>query len=169
MLYNAYQGYCDALTPARLTARAATSFRDRFLGGAKTMPMARRLFALAETFDKSTITHKRPPYGIDEVLCGNAMTPVVEDVALTLPFGDLLHFAKPEVATPQPKVLVVAPLSGHFATLLRNTVETLLRDHDVYITDWKNARRTAVGGQVRVRRIHRLRHPLPAGDRRPGG
>lgn len=140
MLYDAYQAYCDALTPARLTARAATGFRDEFLGGAKTMPMARRLFALAETFDKSTITHKRPPYGIDEVLCGNAMTPVVEDVALALPFGDLLHFAKPEVATPQPRVLVVAPLSGHFATLLRNTVETLLRDHDVYITDWKNAR-----------------------------
>ena len=60
-------------------------------------------------------------------------------MALDLPFGNLLHFAK-DVDTPQPRVLVVAPLSGHFATLLRGTVETLLRDHDVYITDWANAR-----------------------------
>ena len=65
--------------------------------------------------------------------------PVTEEVALDLPFGKLLHFAK-DVDTPQPRILVVAPLSGHFATLLRGTVATLLRDHDVYITDWKNAR-----------------------------
>jgi polyhydroxyalkanoate depolymerase len=140
MLYDAYQACCDALAPARFAARTATGFRDRYLGEVETMPFARRLFALAETFDKATITHKRPPYRIDAVLSGNALTPVVEEVALSLPFGDLLHFAKPEVAVPQPKVLVVAPLSGHFATLLRNTVETLLRDHDVYITDWANAR-----------------------------
>ncbi|HUD31250.1 MAG TPA: polyhydroxyalkanoate depolymerase [Novosphingobium sp.] len=140
MIYQAYQAYCDALAPSRFAARAATGIRDKFLGGAGKMPMARRFFALAETFEKSAITHARPPYAIDEVLSGNAMTPVVEQVALSMPFGDLLHFAKPEVGAPQPRVLVVAPLSGHFATLLRNTVETLLRDHDVYITDWKNAR-----------------------------
>lgn len=140
MLYEAYQAYCDVMVPARLAACTATSFRDRFLGGAEKLPFGRRLFALAELVEKSAITHHRPPYGIEEVLCGNAMTPVVEEIALDLPFGNLLHFAKPEVAVPQPKVLVVAPLSGHFATLLRNTVETLLRDHDVYITDWKNAR-----------------------------
>src|SRR3546814_7859270 len=65
---------------------------------------------------------------------------VREEVALDLPFGNLLHFVKDDVEAPQPRVLVVAPMSGHFATLLRNTVQTLLRDHDVYITDWKNAR-----------------------------
>ena len=65
--------------------------------------------------------------------------PVTEEIALELPFGRLLHFAK-DVDTPQPRVLVAAPLSGHFATLLRGTVATLLRDHDVYITDWPNAR-----------------------------
>ena len=72
-------------------------------------------------------------------MVGNRTVAVREEVALHLPFGNLLHFAK-DVDTPQPKVLVVAPLSGHFATLLRGTVETLLRDHDVYITDWANAR-----------------------------
>jgi polyhydroxyalkanoate depolymerase len=60
-------------------------------------------------------------------------------VACATPFGTLLHFRK-DVATAQPRMLVVAPLSGHFATLLRNTVRTLLADHDVFITDWHNAR-----------------------------
>ena len=58
---------------------------------------------------------------------------------LSTPFGTLLHFRK-DVDIAQPRVLVVAPLSGHFATLLRSTVRTLLPDHDVYITDWHNAR-----------------------------
>ena len=85
------------------------------------------------------LTHARPDFGIATVRVGNRDVPVTEEVALDLPFGRLLHFAK-DVDTPQPRVLVVAPLSGHFATLLRGTVETLLRDHDVYITDWANAR-----------------------------
>ncbi|MCT2400370.1 polyhydroxyalkanoate depolymerase [Novosphingobium mangrovi (ex Huang et al. 2023)] len=140
MLYQAYQAYCDMMAPARFAARAATGFRDRVMGGAQKMPFTRRMFALAEVFEQAKITHHRPPYGITEVLSGNRMVEVHEEVTLDLPFGDLLHFAKPEVTAPQPKILVVAPLSGHFATLLRNTVETLLRDHDVYITDWKNAR-----------------------------
>ncbi|AXB76314.1 polyhydroxyalkanoate depolymerase [Novosphingobium sp. P6W] len=140
MLYQAYQAYCDMLAPARFAARTATDLRDKFLGGAEKMPSVRRLFALAETFEKAAVTHARPSYSINKVMAGNTMTPVVEEVALSLPFGDMLHFAKSEVTVPQPKVLVVAPLSGHFATLLRGTVETLLRDHDVYITDWKNAR-----------------------------
>ena len=67
------------------------------------------------------------------------MVAITERVALSLPFGDLLHFQK-DSDIPLPRVLVVAPLSGHFATLLRGTVATLLPDHDVYITDWRNAR-----------------------------
>ncbi|MBH0112794.1 polyhydroxyalkanoate depolymerase [Novosphingobium sp. YJ-S2-02] len=140
MFYQAYQAYNDILAPARLAAGMATRLRDEYLGGASKMPFVRRLFALAEVFEQSAITHKRPSYGIEKVACGNAMVDVVEEVVLDLPFADLLHFAKPDVSTPQPKVLVVAPISGHFSTLLRNTVETMLRDHDVYITDWKNAR-----------------------------
>ncbi|MPS69006.1 MAG: polyhydroxyalkanoate depolymerase [Novosphingobium sp.] len=140
MLYQAYQTCSDMLAPARMAAQAATGFRDRYLGGAQDMPWFRRFFALAEVFDKATITHKRPAYGIDSVLSGNRDVTVREEVALDLPFCNLLHFAKDDVATPQPRMLVVAPLSGHYATLLRDTVHTLLSDHDVYITDWKNAR-----------------------------
>ena len=62
-----------------------------------------------------------------------------EEAAATTPFGTLLHFKK-DIATAQPRVLLVAPLSGHFSTPLRATVRTMLPDHDVYITDWHNAR-----------------------------
>src|SRR6266480_4011707 len=69
----------------------------------------------------------------------DVMVPVHEEQAHVTPFGTLLHFRK-DVTTAQPRVLLVAPLSGHFATLLRNTVKTMLPEHDVYITDWHNVR-----------------------------
>ena len=81
----------------------------------------------------------RPPFGIDTVTVGNEEVAVTEEAAHVTPFGTLLHFKK-DVDTEQPRVLLVAPLSGHFATLLRNTVKTMLPEHDVYITDWHNAR-----------------------------
>ncbi|MBT0668497.1 polyhydroxyalkanoate depolymerase [Novosphingobium profundi] len=140
MLYDAYEATNDLLAPSRFAARLARRFRDEALDGAQDMPFARRLFALAEVYEKAAITHARPAYAIASVPCGGREVAVVEQVVMDLPFGDLLHFAKPEVTLPQPKVLIVAPISGHFSTLLRNTVETMLSDHDVYITDWKNAR-----------------------------
>jgi polyhydroxyalkanoate depolymerase len=88
---------------------------------------------------RSGLTHVRPPYGIDSVLVGNEEIAVTEEAAHVTPFGTLLRFKK-DVTTEQPRVLLVAPLSGHFATLLRNTVKTMLPEHDVYITDWHNAR-----------------------------
>ena len=72
-------------------------------------------------------------------MVGNREVEVHEEAAARTPFGTLLHFKK-DVATVQPRVLMVAPLSGHFSTLLRATVRTMLPDHDVYITDWHNAR-----------------------------
>ncbi|MET0363243.1 MAG: polyhydroxyalkanoate depolymerase [Sphingobium sp.] len=140
MLYQGYQAVQDWMEPARMAARAAVDFRKDYIGNLDQWPFAQRFFSACEVFEGAKVTHARPSYAIDEVLCGNRMVSVREEVALDLPFGNLLHFAKDDVGTPQPKMLVVAPLSGHFATLLRSTVHTLLRDHDVYITDWKNAR-----------------------------
>jgi len=88
---------------------------------------------------RAGLTFSRPPYGIDSVQVGNRNVPVIEEPVFATPFGTLLRFRK-DIASEQPKVLVVAPMSGHFATLLRGTVRTLLPDHDVYITDWHNAR-----------------------------
>jgi poly(3-hydroxybutyrate) depolymerase len=138
MLYQAYQSWTDMMAPARGFARLALH-GQRTLGGWGETPENRRFFALAHLLAETRITHKRPPFGIDHVVSGNRELEVREEVRLSLPFGNLLHFSKDD-AVPKPKMLVVAPLSGHFATLLRSTVATLLRDHDVYITDWTNAR-----------------------------
>lgn len=140
MLYHGYQLLSDVLEPSRAIARMALQLRDDGWIADPDSPWTRRMLALADGYTLSAITHEAPPFQIDSVDCGNARVAVVEEVALTLPFGRLLHFSKPDVETPQPKMLVVAPLSGHYATLLRHTVQVLLRDHDVYVTDWANAR-----------------------------
>ncbi|WP_353474614.1 polyhydroxyalkanoate depolymerase [Salipiger sp. H15] len=101
--------------------------------------LTRHNAALLEMMSRFRLSHSRPSFGITSVRTFNRDVPVAEEVALDLPFGTLLHFRK-DIDTPQPKVLVTAPLSGHFATLLAGTVKVLLRDHDVYVTDWKNAR-----------------------------
>jgi len=139
MLYSGYQAWNDMLAPARLGAEWALGLR-KTMGPMAEWAMPRRMFALMDVFQGAKLTHKRPAYDINLVQSGNAQVAVREEVALDMPFGNLLHFVKDDVAVDQPRVLVVAPMSGHFSTLLRNTVETLLRDHDVYITDWKNAR-----------------------------
>ena len=115
---------------------------------------------------ESGLTHRRPDYGFRSTRMGNDVVAVTEEVRLRTPFGTLLRFRK-DTDVVQPRVLVVAPMSGHFATLLRGTVAVLLPDHDVYITDWKNARDMPLSdGHVRVRRICRSPDPLPGGDGR---
>jgi poly(3-hydroxybutyrate) depolymerase len=140
MLYQAYQTFSDMIAPSRQMAAGALALRDQFWPELDDWAFPRRLHALCETFALSAITHERTSFGIDTAQVGNKKVAVREEVITSLPFGDLLHFAKDEVLVPQPKMLVVAPLSGHYASLLKNTVEVLLRDHDVYITDWRNAR-----------------------------
>jgi poly(3-hydroxybutyrate) depolymerase len=138
MMYRAYQAFCDLMAPPRAAAAAALALREG-AGGYPWWPLDRNWAALLDLLATSKVTHTPPPFAIPPVLCGNRLLDIHEEVMLSLPFGDLLHFAKDDT-TPKPKMLVVAPLSGHFPTLLRNTVETLLRDHDVYITNWANAR-----------------------------
>lgn len=136
MLYHAYQAHSNALSPLRLLAQ----HHGALLWWRQTEGSAvRKMAAALEVFSRLRLTHTRPAYGITGVEVEGRPVPVVEDAALPLPFGTLLHFRKPGVRG-QPKVLLVAPLSGHFATLLRETARTLLADHDVYITDWHNAR-----------------------------
>ncbi len=138
MLYEAYQLQDDMIAPVRWASRMMRSFI-----GPLALPTRQPMGAALELISRYELSHTRPGFGIDSVRVGNRDVPVTEEIALDLPFGKLLHFAK-DIDTPQPRVLVAAPLSGHFSTLLRNTVETLLRDHDVYITDWVNAREVPV-------------------------
>jgi polyhydroxyalkanoate depolymerase len=138
VLYAAYQLQDDLMGTTRNGARFARGLIEKGLG-AVGGAQGRRLAATLEMVSRFGLTHERPAFAIPSVRVGNRDAVVTEEVALDLPFGRLIRFAK-DVDTVQPSVLVVAPLSGHFATLLRGTVETLLRDHDVYITDWVNAR-----------------------------
>ena len=138
MLYLAYQTQDDLIAPFRRMSETTLALA----ASAGTMAGAllpRQLAASLEMVSRFTLTHTRPEFAITTVRSGNATVEVHEEVVLALPFGRLLRFRK-DTETPQPRVLVVAPLSGHFATLLTGTVKTLLADHDVYITDWANAR-----------------------------
>jgi poly(3-hydroxybutyrate) depolymerase len=136
MLYQAYQNQSDLMSPLRLMAQhlAATLWWRDTEGS-----WARKASAASEVFSRLRLTHGRPDWDLDSVTIGSEDIPVTAEVRLAMPFGTLLHFRKSGFSD-HPPVLLVAPLSGHFATLLRETARTLLQDHDVYITDWHNAR-----------------------------
>jgi polyhydroxyalkanoate depolymerase len=127
------------MAPARLTAELADAALSLGPPWLREFPSVRRLSAAWRMLARAGLTHSRPDYGLARVRMGGEEVPVREEVAARTPFGDLVRFRK-EGDPDQPRVLLVAPLSGHFATLLRGTVETLLPDNDVYITDWRNAR-----------------------------
>jgi polyhydroxyalkanoate depolymerase len=139
LIYLAYQAQSDVMEPVRAMAAAWAAALAPLDAGAPP-PFALRAFAAGcELLARAGLTHHRPPFGISSVTIGGREVSVLERAADATPFATLLHFKK-DVSIEQPRVLLVAPLSGHFATLLRNTVDTLLREHDVYLTDWHNAR-----------------------------
>ena len=135
MLYDAYQAQQDFLAPLRAGAdMVKAALGDTSMGPAANYWL-RSMAAGAEVFSRAQMIHERPAYDIHSA-GGHA---VVEEVALDLPFGNLVHFRK-EGVSGQPRVLLAAPMAGHFPTLLRHTAQTLLPDHDVFITDWKSGR-----------------------------
>ena len=138
-MYQAYQAQSDLLWPLRAFARLAVSTLQDSAFGGSSWASTRHFVAACRLLELAAVTHKRPPWNIDSVEVKGELVPVTEEAVLTTPFATLLRFRK-EGAPVQPKVLVVAPMSGHFATLLRDTVRTVLRDHDVYVTDWHNVR-----------------------------
>jgi polyhydroxyalkanoate depolymerase len=138
MLYFAYQTHSDIMEPVRSLARTGLETFAPWIERAD-LKLFRNLTATYELIARAGLTHVRPPYDIPSVRIGNRDVEVREEALMSTPFGTLLRFRK-DIDTPQPRVLVVAPLSGHFATLLRSMVKTLLPDHDVSITDWHNAR-----------------------------
>ncbi len=138
MLYQAYQFQSDLMSPLRLMAQhlAASLWLQK-----TERSLVRRLSAAAEVISRMRLTHTRPDYGITTALVAGEEVPVSQETVMSAPFGTLLRFRKAHTGgEPHPPVLLVAPLSGHFATLLRETARTLLQDHDVFITDWHNAR-----------------------------
>jgi poly(3-hydroxybutyrate) depolymerase len=159
MLYDTYQVHTDVLAPVRLMAEFFRGVLSQPWPLIQDVPLVRGTAAAMELLSNAGMSHDRPKFGIDKVLVGGEKVGgekvggekvsgekvggeeigVAEEVVASHPFCRLLHFRK-EVNRDEPTVLVVAPLSGHFSTLLRGTVATLLPDHNVYLTDWVNAR-----------------------------
>src|SRR3974390_842760 len=139
MLYQAYQAHADIMVPVRRLASMAAKAVGEGLNGAPRPSPLSNLSAAYELIARAGLTHDRPAYGIDRVMVGTRELTVTEAAADVTPFGTLLHFKK-NLDQAQPRALLIAPLSGHFATLLRATVRTMLPEHDVFITDWHNAR-----------------------------
>lgn len=92
-----------------------------------------------EVFAHAAETRGKPEFGLDTTVVDGRVVDVIEEITVRKPFGQLKRFAKKGVEG-QPRLLIVAPMSGHYATLLRGTVERMLPGHDVYITDWRDAR-----------------------------
>ncbi len=139
MMYSAYQAHSDLMWPWRTMARMSLPFLQDPAFGMATNLGSRKLAAACEVLALAEVTHRRPAWNIDTVVVDGSSVAVTEEAVHATPFATLLRFRKQSV-TEQPKVLIVAPMSGHFATLLRDTVRTTLQDHDVYVTDWHNIR-----------------------------
>jgi poly(3-hydroxybutyrate) depolymerase len=142
-LYWMYEWGQAGLTPSRAMADAAKLyFKNPFNPFAQTT-FGKSIAAGAEVFERATRRYGKPEWKITSTLVGGERVPVRVSSVWERPFCKLLHFERQFEHTPrrpQPRVLIVAPMSGHYATLLRGTVEAFLPNHDVYITDWADAR-----------------------------
>ncbi|RFC63139.1 polyhydroxyalkanoate depolymerase [Fulvimarina endophytica] len=146
MLYYFYEWNHALLAPLRAAADATRLTYQNPLNPASRTAMGRAIAAGAELFERTTRIYAKPEFGLTETVVGHEHVGVRELVALDKPFCRLLHFERdlPKDRKPDPRFLIVAPLSGHHSTLLRGTVEALLPYADVYITDWKDARTVPV-------------------------
>jgi poly(3-hydroxybutyrate) depolymerase len=139
MLYQLYQAQSDTMTPWRLGAEIAAAWAGNPALGLADTALSRSLVATRDLMLLTATSHYRPAFALPSVTIGNREVAVHEETAGRTPFATLINFRK-EGITGQPKLLIVAPMSGHFSTLLRATIRTALPDNDVYITDWHNAR-----------------------------
>jgi poly(3-hydroxybutyrate) depolymerase len=143
MHYLAYEFAHAVLSPMRAGAQGMRSVLDWPFNPLRVTPMARHLTAACEVFENVTRRYGKSEFGLKTTQVGNLEVPVREHVVARTPFCELLHFERDEAATgtrSDPKVLIVAPLAGNYATLLRGTVQAMLPDHETYITDWIDAR-----------------------------
>lgn len=145
MLYQLHEMNRTLLSPLIQWAEASSKLFTNPVSPFAHTPFAQRIAAGYELMFRLGKEYEKPAFGITQVEVAGTRTAIIEDVVVEKPFCKLIHFRKDQHAASlkdlkQPTVLLVAPLSGHHATLLRDTVRALLVDHDVYITDWTDAR-----------------------------
>ena len=146
-LYWFYEMSHAALNPSRAWADATRLFFKNPINPLSFTTYGKSVAAACELFERSTRRYHRPEWRIASTLVGGERVPVVPKIVWQRPFCRLLHFERMferEPRRPQPRLLIVAPLSGHHPTLLRGTVEAFLPNHEVYITDWVDARMVPV-------------------------
>lgn len=147
MNYYAYEMAHAFMSPVRFGVQAL-----RHTLGWPLNPMAyteagKNMIAACDVFENITRRYGKPEFGISRVSLTGLDMAVREEIAMSRPFCNLIHFARDDSQTGKrqdPKVLIIAPMSGHYATLLRGTVEAMLPEHDVYITDWTDARNVPI-------------------------
>ncbi len=141
-MYWLFEAAQASLGPARALADAGRLYFKSPVNPASHTEWGRKIGAMCEVFERATRRYGKPEFGVKSTLVRGERVAVTEEVVWTRPFCSLLHFSKTlrPGARRQPKLLIVAPMSGHYATLLRGTVEAMVQDHDVYITDWTDAR-----------------------------
>ena len=143
MLYHLYELNRAALSPARAAADAYRLLFRNPLNPAAYTPLGRSAAAALELFERTTRRYPRPSWNIDQTEIKGRRVAVRERVVISKPFCNLIHFERNVSAWRRrrdPKLLIVAPLAGHFSTLLRGTVRDLLPHHDIYVAEWQDAR-----------------------------
>jgi poly(3-hydroxybutyrate) depolymerase len=143
VLYHLYELGQAAMSPARAVAHSTRFIMRNPFNPMSYTNMGRNAAAAAELLERTTRRYKKPTFGIPQTTVGGVPATVTEETVWHKPFCNLIHFRKhlQDGSTPtEPRLLIFAPVSGHFATLLRGTVEAMLPHADVYITDWQDAR-----------------------------
>lgn len=150
MLYTAYELGYAAVSPARMAAGMGARFWRSSLNPIADSWLARTTAAALDIFEHAARRYPKPAWRIEQTTIRGRQAAVTPEVVAHKDFCDLVHFRRDEAvvraagAEADPKILIVAPLSGHFATLLRGTIEAMLPSHDVYVTDWLDARHVPV-------------------------
>jgi len=142
-LYHLHEMHYAALAPLNLLANASKALHNSPFSPLAYTGFGRHMAAAAELLERVTHRYGKPDFGITHTHVKGKDVTIYEEVVMEKPFGDLIHFKK-YGNIKQPKMLIVAPMSGHHATLLRGTAEALLPFLDVYITDWKDARNVSL-------------------------
>ena len=142
VFYQLYEMNHAAMAPLRMMAEALQQAQRSPLNPLADTAAGRTMSAGLEVFERMTRRYGKPEFGLEETVVDGKSVPIVEKTVWSKPFCNLIHFERELPAGPAtgPKIVLVAPMSGHYATLLRGTVEALLPSADVYITDWIDAR-----------------------------
>ncbi|MGI9480465.1 MAG: polyhydroxyalkanoate depolymerase [Hyphomicrobiaceae bacterium] len=146
MKYHAYELAHAIVSPWRMASQSLRYQLDFPFNPFSALPLSRSLSAACRVFERVTNRYGKPEWGIEETVVDGETVPVRIETVRKKSFCNLIHFERDESVTGtrnDPKVLLVAPMSGHYATLLRGTVQAMIREHEVYVTDWIDARQVS--------------------------